>query len=178
MIMVVTQTPESQTEPTLLAAHPRAVKRPGRLIQALAWVGIVAGIVFIVAVVFFSGFVIGKHSGTSGWGHHRHHHEYGMSQHGGHPPMGHWQFPGGAGWPPAADHDAQPRAAPVVPSPPAAGGAVVPADQARLGDPRGQPSPNATSRCRSPNQAPLLTQKGPLTSIFLRATTDHLHGHL
>jgi len=28
-----------------------------------AWVGIVAGVVFIVAVVFFSGFVIGAHSG-------------------------------------------------------------------------------------------------------------------
>jgi hypothetical protein len=32
-----------------------------------AWVGIVAGVVFIVAVVFFSGFVLGAHAG----GHHR-----------------------------------------------------------------------------------------------------------
>jgi hypothetical protein len=28
-----------------------------------AWVGIVAGVVFIVAVIFFSGFILGSHSG-------------------------------------------------------------------------------------------------------------------
>jgi hypothetical protein len=46
--------------------------RPNRLYQALAWVGIVAGVVFIVAVVFFSGFILGKHSdGSHGmWGNH------------------------------------------------------------------------------------------------------------
>jgi hypothetical protein len=36
-----------------------------------AWVGIVAGVVFIVAVIFFSGFVLGARSGGGhGWGHH------------------------------------------------------------------------------------------------------------
>ena len=30
---------------------------------AAAWVGIVAGVVFIVAVIFFSGFILGAHSG-------------------------------------------------------------------------------------------------------------------
>jgi hypothetical protein len=35
-----------------------------------AWVGIVAGVVFIVAVIFFSGFFLGAHSGGHrGWGH-------------------------------------------------------------------------------------------------------------
>jgi hypothetical protein len=35
-----------------------------------AWVGIVAGVVFIVAVIFFSGFLLGAQSGGHrGWGH-------------------------------------------------------------------------------------------------------------
>jgi hypothetical protein len=52
-----------------------------------AWVGIVAGVIFIVAVVFFSGFFLGAHSGGGhvGWGHgHRHH---GSMMHRGGPPM-------------------------------------------------------------------------------------------
>jgi hypothetical protein len=36
--------------------------RPNRLYRALAWVGIVAGSLFIVATVFFSGYVLGKNS--------------------------------------------------------------------------------------------------------------------
>jgi hypothetical protein len=52
-----------------------------------AWVGIVAGVVFIVAVIFFSGFVLGAHSG----GHHRGGHgdrDHGFMMHrGGPPPM-------------------------------------------------------------------------------------------
>jgi hypothetical protein len=36
--------------------------RANRLSLILAWVGIVAGVVFIVAVVFFSGFFIGRSS--------------------------------------------------------------------------------------------------------------------
>jgi hypothetical protein len=37
------------------------------------WVGIVAGTVFVVAVIFFSGFILGKSSGGNQWGggHHR-----------------------------------------------------------------------------------------------------------
>jgi hypothetical protein len=34
-----------------------------RLYRALAWVGIAAGSVFIVATVFFSGYVLGQHNG-------------------------------------------------------------------------------------------------------------------
>lgn len=37
-----------------------AVHRNTRLYQVLAWVGIVAGILFIVAVVFFSGFLAAR----------------------------------------------------------------------------------------------------------------------
>jgi hypothetical protein len=44
------------------------LRRPSRLNAVAAWVGIVAGIVFIVAVIFFSGFALGAHSGG---GHHR-----------------------------------------------------------------------------------------------------------
>ena len=76
---------------------PVARERPSRLNQALAWVGIVAGVVFIVAVVFFSGFVIGKHSGGHGqWGHHMH--GVHVFHRGGPPPMmgpGMWMGPGG-----------------------------------------------------------------------------------
>lgn len=44
-------------------------KRTG-LNRALAWVGIVAGAVFVVAVVFFSGFFLNWSSGGQGNGHH------------------------------------------------------------------------------------------------------------
>ena len=37
--------------------------RPNRLYRALAWVGIAAGSLFIVATVFFSGYVLGQHGG-------------------------------------------------------------------------------------------------------------------
>ena len=43
-------------------AHPNT-----RLYQVLAWVGIVAGILFIVAAVFFSGFFAGRTTGGYGW---------------------------------------------------------------------------------------------------------------
>ena len=41
---------------------PAADRGPHRLYRALAWVGIAAGSLFIVATVFFSGFVIGRHA--------------------------------------------------------------------------------------------------------------------
>jgi hypothetical protein len=46
-----------------------AVHRSTRLYQVLAWVGIVAGILFIVAVVFFSGFLAARTA--DGYGLHR-----------------------------------------------------------------------------------------------------------
>jgi hypothetical protein len=52
----MTETRESPSEST----------RPSRLSQAAAVVGIVAGVVFIVAVVFYSGFFLGSHSAHRG----------------------------------------------------------------------------------------------------------------
>lgn len=63
----MTETAEQPTAPTPTSEAPRR-GRPYRVYQALAWVGIVAGVVFIVAVVFFSGFVLGRHS-SPGYGH-------------------------------------------------------------------------------------------------------------
>lgn len=74
--------------------------RHNRVAQVAAWVGIVAGVTFVVAVIFFSGFILGKHS--DGGGHHRGgpDREIGMFHRGG-PPMGppHIFFPGGPGGP-------------------------------------------------------------------------------
>jgi hypothetical protein len=46
---------------------------PSRLNKAAAWVGIVAGVVFIVAVIFGSGFVLGKSVGAGPSYQHRGH---------------------------------------------------------------------------------------------------------
>ncbi|WP_286137221.1 hypothetical protein [Mycobacterium sp. IS-3022] len=70
----MSQTPsEPGTEPVVTASPhdpvaPAAREEPrrSRLGAVAAWVGIVAGVVFVVAVIFFSGFIIGAHSG----GHH------------------------------------------------------------------------------------------------------------
>ncbi|BBX65129.1 hypothetical protein MSAS_43030 [Mycobacterium saskatchewanense] len=59
---------ESDSGTTPLATAP--VRRPSRLNQALAWVGIVAGILFVAAVVFFSGFFFAWSSGSSHYGGH------------------------------------------------------------------------------------------------------------
>lgn len=102
MITAMTETPEPRTEPTAATTEPRAVEerprdrydRRSRLSTVLAWVGIIAGVVFIVAVVFFSGFALGAHSGGhGGWQHHRH--GDAMFHRGGPRPMGPWQYPGG-----------------------------------------------------------------------------------
>ncbi|MCV7167138.1 hypothetical protein [Mycobacterium stomatepiae] len=59
-------TGSAKTEPAVEAA---AGRRPSRLNQALAWVGIVAGGLFVVAAIFFSGFFLnwgiggGRHAG-------------------------------------------------------------------------------------------------------------------
>jgi hypothetical protein len=59
-------TPENHDTTTI-----SAVRRHSPLFRVLAWMGIAAGSLFIVATVFFSGFVIGQHSG--GGGHHGRH---------------------------------------------------------------------------------------------------------
>ena len=69
-----TSEPLSEPGPPLhLCAH-----RPSRLNQAAAWVAIVAGVVFIVGSIFFTGFFLGRHSGHDGGG--RHHGGPGSSQ--------------------------------------------------------------------------------------------------
>lgn len=74
----MTETPEARTEPTTVVGQSRSDDRdgrPNRLNQALAWVGIVAGVLFVVALIFFSGFILGRASGHhDGGGHHGYHH--------------------------------------------------------------------------------------------------------
>jgi hypothetical protein len=48
-------------------AAPEIAHRNTRLYQLLAWVGIVAGVLFIIAVVFFFGFVAGRTTDGYGW---------------------------------------------------------------------------------------------------------------
>jgi hypothetical protein len=88
--------PASPPPPVVVPTEERP--RRNRVTQIAAWVGIVAGVTFVVAVIFFSGFILGKHS--DGGGHHRGgpDRESGMFHRGG-PPMGppHIFFPGGPG---------------------------------------------------------------------------------
>jgi hypothetical protein len=80
---------------------PRRFDKPNRLYRLAALVVIVAGVVFLVAVIFFTGFVLGRHAGGGegheGGGHHRQ--EMGMFHKMG-PPMGprpEFLYPGGPG---------------------------------------------------------------------------------
>ena len=67
----MTETPDSPTAPATITASPPTERGgPSRLAQVALWVAIVAGLVFIVSAVFFSGFVVGKHSGGYGRFHH------------------------------------------------------------------------------------------------------------
>lgn len=64
----MTEPRESRAEQTTVTGQRRAVEsspyddRRNRAGSILVWVGIVAGVVFIVAVIFFSGFFIGRNS--------------------------------------------------------------------------------------------------------------------
>ncbi|MBU8807883.1 hypothetical protein [Mycolicibacterium goodii] len=96
------ETPRETPGETAVSPTPAPVavapRQHSRVVQAAAWVGIVAGVVFIVAVVFGTGFVLGKNSGP---GHHHRGHdrpEIMMFHRGGPPPMMPGQFgPGGPG---------------------------------------------------------------------------------
>ncbi|TQR83224.1 hypothetical protein D8S82_28230 [Mycobacterium hodleri] len=80
--------------------------RGGRLNVVAAWVGIVAGSVFVVAVIFFSGFVLGASvTGGDHHGGHQHGHGQGQMERDGGGPRHGWPggpggpgFPGGPGW--------------------------------------------------------------------------------
>ena len=60
--------PQYAATPVAGPYPPPYDRRPSRLTQVAAWVGIVAGVVFIVTVIFGTGFVLGAQSGG---GHHR-----------------------------------------------------------------------------------------------------------
>lgn len=80
----MTDTPERVDEPATgpvatlpppppppVYVEPAGNDRPNRLYQVAAWVAIVAGVIFIVGSVFFTGFALGRHSGDGGgWRHH------------------------------------------------------------------------------------------------------------
>jgi hypothetical protein len=56
-------TEEDAAGPTTRPVESAQLSRAHQMHSVLAWVGIVAGVVFVVAVVFFSGFFIGRSSG-------------------------------------------------------------------------------------------------------------------
>lgn len=62
----MSETQDSTTE-SVYSGPVVSAHRDHRLHRALAWVGIVAGVVFIVAVIFFAGFALGRTSGYHGW---------------------------------------------------------------------------------------------------------------
>lgn len=125
----MTETTESLDQPSIVPdARKVVVDRGGsRLNQIAAWVGIIAGIVFIVGSVFFTGFFLGRHSG-GGWHHQRGGAE--MDFRGGPPmmqmgpgmmPMGPGMMGPGRGPGMGPDRDGAPGPAqpPAPPSPPA-----------------------------------------------------------
>lgn len=86
----MTETPESLKSASV---PPRYDDGPNRLGQALTWVGIVAGVLFIVAVVFFTGFFLGRSSGGS----YRWHEDYGRGCYAGQTGPGGMMGPGSQG---------------------------------------------------------------------------------
>src|ERR1700756_372784 len=74
-----------------------------------AWVAAIAGIVFILAVVFFSGFILGHRGGHHGVHHHKHH---AMMMH-----PHRWGGPGGPGGPGAIPGGGPASVAPTPPGP-------------------------------------------------------------
>ncbi|MBV8789880.1 MAG: hypothetical protein JOZ00_24765 [Mycobacterium sp.] len=58
------------TAPASAAGEAAALYRTPRVFLAAAWVAIVAGIVFIISVIFFTGMALGHHGG------HHHHHKH------------------------------------------------------------------------------------------------------
>jgi len=64
----MTDSAEDTTDTSVApAAATEVTHRNTRLYQVLAWVGIVAGILFIVGAVFFSGFFAGRTADGYGW---------------------------------------------------------------------------------------------------------------
>lgn len=87
---VLTPPPAPQPPSTPMGPPPVRAGHPSRLTRAAAWVGIVAGSLFIVVVIFGSGFFLGTQVGDDGGprGHHRGGPELLMRPGPGMPPMG------------------------------------------------------------------------------------------
>jgi hypothetical protein len=62
--------PPPSQPPAGLPPQTIYVQQSSRLNKVAAWVGIVAGSVFIVAVIFGTGFMVGKHAGGGPRDHH------------------------------------------------------------------------------------------------------------
>jgi hypothetical protein len=112
--------PVAATPPPVYQAEP---PRRSRLTAAAAWVGIVAGVVFIVAVIFFSGFMLGAHGGGHrGPGGHKGDRDFAVF-HRGPPPMfpmgprGEFERPFGPGGPGFQPPEAQQPGAPSTTAP-------------------------------------------------------------
>src|SRR6516225_484664 len=60
------------TAPAPVATEAASHRTPW-VFKLAAWVATIAGIVFIIAVVFFSGFILGHRGGHHGGHHHKHH---------------------------------------------------------------------------------------------------------
>jgi hypothetical protein len=103
------------SRPTTAVTTPTTVveaAQPNRLYQAAAWVAIIAGIVFIAAVLFFSGARLAGHGCHHG--HHGHHwHQHSMV-HPGHRHGPGTVSPGGPGVSPGNEPGQPPQA--VIPS--------------------------------------------------------------
>ena len=82
-------TPPPAPQPALaVGAPPVYPQESSRLNRAAAWVGIVAGTLFIVVVIFGTGFFLGKEVSDGPRGHHRGGHEMVLRPGPGMPPMG------------------------------------------------------------------------------------------
>lgn len=68
----MTETTETIDQSPTVSDAPVVDRRPSRLNQVAVWVGIIAGVLFIVGSVFFTGYFLGRQSGHGGgWNHHR-----------------------------------------------------------------------------------------------------------
>jgi hypothetical protein len=78
MVVMTEITPEHLSETTAGGAEPpngrwdKSRRRGGRPFRLAALVVTLAGIVFIIAVIFWSGFILGACEGGEGGHHHRH----------------------------------------------------------------------------------------------------------
>ena len=94
-------------------AAPAASYRTPRVFLGAAWVAIVAGIVFIVSVIFFTGMALAHHHGGHHRGFHHAHHAMMMHPH---------RFGGPGGFGPGGPREHRPgEPAPVAPTTPGPG---------------------------------------------------------